>query len=118
MQDENKSSDSDSEGQDAQQDREHDKGEQDEEKGNEDSGYTFSLTETTILEVVMDSMRTCGLALALQAFSTILLGRMQMQRERILAGFLHLVLALGNGPAFAKRVLTLYGGLVLCHVCV
>ena len=44
------------------------------ETGSKDSCYEFSLTETTILEVVMDSMRTCGLALALQALSTLLLG--------------------------------------------
>lgn len=44
------------------------------ETGPKDSCYKFSLTETTILEVVMDSMRTCGLALALQALSTLLLG--------------------------------------------
>lgn len=49
--------------------------EEDGEEGQKDSGYEFSLTETTILEVVMDSMRTCGLALALQALSTLLLGR-------------------------------------------
>lgn len=47
------------------------------EEGSKDSGYHFSMTETTVLEVVMDSMRTCGLALALQALSTILLGRMR-----------------------------------------
>lgn len=43
-------------------------------EGSKDPGYNFSMTETTILEVVMDSMRTCGLALALQALSTIMLG--------------------------------------------
>lgn len=83
MKDENKSSDQDSnsESQQGQQDREHDKaGEQKgEESSQKDSCYTFSLTETTILEVVMDAMRTCGLALALQALSTVLLGRMQKQ---------------------------------------
>lgn len=50
-----------------------DKGERGE-TGPKDSCYEFNLTETTILEVVMDSMRTCGLALALQALSTLLLG--------------------------------------------
>jgi len=45
------------------------------ETGSKDSRYEFSLTETTMLEVVMDSMRTCGLALALQALSTLLLGK-------------------------------------------
>ena len=50
-----------------------DKGEKGE-AGSEDSCYEFNLTETTILEVVMDSMRTCGLALALQALSTLMLG--------------------------------------------
>lgn len=43
-------------------------------QGSKDAGYEFSHTETTILEVVMDSMRTCGLAYALQALSTLLLG--------------------------------------------
>lgn len=46
-------------------------------EGSKDPGYNFSMTETTILEVVMDSMRTCGLALALQALSTIMLGRVR-----------------------------------------
>ena len=46
-------------------------------KGSQDSCYEFSMTETTILEVVMDSMRTCGLALALQAITTVLLGMLQ-----------------------------------------
>ena len=69
--------DSDSQGQNRQQDKEDSK-QNSADKGEEDSkdpGYNFSMTETTILEVVMDSMRTCGLALALQALSTILLGR-------------------------------------------
>lgn len=86
MQDENKSSDldSDGEGQGTKQDREDDKDdsadEHEEGKGaKKDSRYTFSMTETTILEVVMDSMRTCALALALQALSTVLLGRMQQR---------------------------------------
>ena len=83
MQDQNKSSDrdSDGEGQDTKQGSKGDKDSADEhEKGKgakKDSRYTFSMTETTILEVVMDSMRTCALALALQALSTVLLGRMQ-----------------------------------------
>ena len=46
----------------------------DEEKGEEDAGYEFSVTETTILEVVMDSMRTCGLAIGLLALSSFMLG--------------------------------------------
>ena len=87
MSDENKSSDqdSDSESQEAQHEAEHDKddkaGEGEGETTEKNSCYTFSLTETTILEVVMDSMRTCGLALALQALSTVLLGRMQAQHH-------------------------------------
>ena len=87
MRNENKSMDQDrdSESQEVQQDRENDKDdnsdEQKGEKSEKDSCYTFSLTETTILEVVMDSMRTCGLALALQALSTVLLGRMQLQHH-------------------------------------
>ncbi len=49
------------------------------EAGSKASGYEFSLTETTILEVVMDSMRTCGLAVALQALSTLLLGKAELR---------------------------------------
>ena len=52
------------------------------ETGPKDSRYEFSLTETTILEVVMDSMRTCGLALALQALSTLLLGEQGFVRSQ------------------------------------
>lgn len=87
MGDENTSSDQESycESQEAQQEKEHDKddkaGEGEGEKSKKDSCYIFSLTETTILEVVMDAMRTCGLALALQALSTVLLGRMQAQHH-------------------------------------
>lgn len=79
--DDNEESDdaSDSEGQTQQQDKggsKHSSGDEHEgEDGRKDSGYTFSMTETTILEVVMDAMRTCGLALALQALSTVMLGR-------------------------------------------
>ena len=85
LQDEQKSSDGETEDQNDKQNEEEDEqkhqqssDEQDEhegEKGSEDSCYEFSMTETTILEVVMDSMRTCGLALALQALSTVLLGK-------------------------------------------
>ena len=63
------------EGSDKQQSSEEAKDEEEKgETGAKDSCYEFSLTETTMLEVVMDSMRTCGLALALQALSTLLLG--------------------------------------------
>ena len=86
LQDEDKSSDADSEDQDnkkSKDDKQRSSDEQDEhegekgEKGPRDSCYEFSLTEATMLEVVMDSMRTCGLALALQALSTVLLGMLR-----------------------------------------
>lgn len=44
-------------------------------KGEECAAYEFSVTETTILEVVMDSMRTCGLAIGLLALSSLMLGK-------------------------------------------
>lgn len=59
------------------------------ETGSKDSCYEFSLTETTILEVVMDSMRTCGLALALQALSTLLLGEQAFVCSQSLAAIEH-----------------------------
>ena len=50
------------------------KEESEEDKGEECAAYEFSVTETTILEVVMDSMRTCGLAIGLLALSSLMLG--------------------------------------------
>lgn len=55
-------------------------------KGDECAAYEFSVTETTILEVVMDSMRTCGLAIGLLALSSLMLGKPAHST--------------GNGPAF------------------
>lgn len=81
LQDENKSSDGESEDQQSENDKQRSPDEHEGEKGQKgpaDSCYEFSLTESTILEVVMDSMRTCGLALALQALSTLLLGMLQL----------------------------------------
>lgn len=49
--------------------------ESEEDAGEECAAYEFSVTETTILEVVMDSMRTCGLAIGLLALSSLMLGK-------------------------------------------
>lgn len=51
------------------------KEESEEDAGEECAAYEFSVTETTILEVVMDSMRTCGLAIGLLALSSLMLGK-------------------------------------------
>ena len=51
------------------------KEESEEDDGEECAAYEFSVTETTILEVVMDSMRTCGLAIGLLALSSLMLGK-------------------------------------------
>lgn len=77
------------------------------EEGQKDSGYEFSLTETTILEVVMDSMRTCGLALALQALSTLLLG-MESWVLRLPALVCHLLARSNCGMVTTVLVAGLY----------
>ena len=127
MKDEDKSSDQDSNSgsQEAQQDNEHDE-QEGEKNSRKDSGYTFNLTETTILEVVMDSMRTCGLALALQALSTVLLGRMQEQHNFQDLSTWCLLLAtqhVGPGLSSCEPVLQMHmplpepHGLLLCLLC-